>query len=100
MTAKTARAGPLPAFHFSTDHFAEGERSAAWREQLGSRLDVEITPHAGPIHCDMKLYALPRLRVLFGRGSAASFARKKAASEGEEYMFGICAGGPWRAAQR
>ena len=89
-------------FHFSTDHFAEGERRDAWQEVLGRRLlNVEIEPlPTSRLHCDIELRALPGLAVLFGSGSEARFARTRALINSDDFTFAVCGGGQWHASQR
>ena len=91
----------LPVFHFSTNHFAESERSGAWQDVVGRRLlKVEIEPlSASRLHCDIELHALPGLAVLFGSGAGARVART-ALIDSEDFTFAVCAGGHWHASQR
>jgi AraC-like DNA-binding protein len=101
MLATAAPTEP-PVFHFSTDHFAESERSAAWQDVVGRRLlKIEIEPlPASRLHCDIKLHAVPGLEVFFGSGSAARFARTSALIDSDDFTFAVCAGGHWHASQR
>src|SRR5262245_41535796 len=91
----------LPVFHFSTNHFAESERSGAWQDVVGRRLlKVEIEPlSASRLHFDIELHALPGLAVLFGSGAGACVGRT-AVIDSEELPFDVWGGVRWDASKR
>lgn len=64
----TATAGESLALHFSTESLPERDRVTAWRKTLGGkvlRVAVDPLPEIA-FHVDVKLRALPGLRIVWG----------------------------------
>ena|SRR5262245_19795412 len=75
----TADTDTVPMLHVCSDHFAEHERLTVWHELLGSKvLGTEAKPLPDSrFHFDRRLYDLPNLLMLSGRGPGAQFHRSK-----------------------
>jgi AraC-like DNA-binding protein len=84
MASKAADFAPI---RFSTDHLPERERLPMWREQFGRgvvRVDIEPLSDR-PFHAEATLRALPGLRTIACKGSAARLQRTPAmAAEGDD----------------
>jgi AraC-like DNA-binding protein len=77
--------------YFSTDCLPEADKIAIWREVYGQtilRLDIEPLPNR-PFHADLRLRALPGLRLVSGRISGARDRRTRALMADGNDDFGL-----------
>lgn len=89
MTSLGAQAEPVPALHFRSADFAEGERYSAFRELVARNvLGMATEPLTdGPVYGDLKLRGLPDLSVLCGRGSGSRFLRTKSLIDSDDFSL-------------